>query len=101
MRTVAIIQARMGSTRLPGKIMADLCGKPMLQHIIERVKRAKLVDEVVVATPFSEDQYRPIRDLCIDDTPASNHLAWVLAPKVDENDLIGRYCEAARIVEEI
>lgn len=45
-----IIQARMGSARLPGKVMMDLCGKPVLGHIIERVKQAKLVDDIVVVT---------------------------------------------------
>lgn len=48
MKTVAIIQARMGSTRLPGKVMMDLCGKTVLQHVIERVKSAGV--EVVIAT---------------------------------------------------
>lgn len=49
-RTVAVIQARMGSTRLPGKVLADLCGRPVLAHVIERVSLAETVDEVVVAT---------------------------------------------------
>jgi glutamate-1-semialdehyde aminotransferase/spore coat polysaccharide biosynthesis protein SpsF (cytidylyltransferase family)/predicted dehydrogenase len=47
---VAIIQARMGSSRLPGKSMAQIEGQPMLWHVIQRVKRATLVDRVVVAT---------------------------------------------------
>jgi spore coat polysaccharide biosynthesis protein SpsF (cytidylyltransferase family) len=50
MTTVAIIQARMGSTRFPGKVLADLQGRPMLAHIIDRVSRAATVDRVVVAT---------------------------------------------------
>ncbi len=49
-RVEVIIQARMGSNRLPGKVMMDLCGKPVLWHILQRVKQAKLVDEIVVAT---------------------------------------------------
>jgi spore coat polysaccharide biosynthesis protein SpsF len=48
--TVAVIQARMGSTRFPGKVLADLCGRPVLAHVIERVSRAATVDSVVVAT---------------------------------------------------
>ena len=47
---VALIQARMGSTRLPGKVLKDLCGKPMLCHVVERVSRSKYVNQVVVAT---------------------------------------------------
>ncbi|SMC40289.1 cytidylyltransferase domain-containing protein [Sporomusa malonica] len=50
MKTVAIIQARMGSTRLPGKILIDLMGKTVLQHVIERVQQAKSIDEIVIAT---------------------------------------------------
>lgn len=50
MKTVATIEARMGSTRLPGKVMADLAGRPLLERLIERVARAASVDQVVVAT---------------------------------------------------
>lgn len=46
----AIIQARMGSTRLPGKILKELVGKPMLWHVVNRVKHAKKVDQVIIAT---------------------------------------------------
>ncbi|MGD0005811.1 MAG: glycosyltransferase family protein [Anaerolineaceae bacterium] len=48
--TVAIIQGRMASSRLPGKILLDIAGKPMLAHVVERARRAKTVDQVVVAT---------------------------------------------------
>ncbi|MEQ1892191.1 MAG: NTP transferase domain-containing protein [Planctomycetota bacterium] len=47
---VAAIQARMGSTRLPGKVLADVGGKPLIQRIVERVRQAALVDEVFVLT---------------------------------------------------
>ncbi|MGH7722071.1 MAG: cytidylyltransferase domain-containing protein [Candidatus Dormibacteria bacterium] len=50
MTIVAVIQARTGSTRFPGKVLADLCRRPMLAHIIERVASARTVDRVVVAT---------------------------------------------------
>ncbi len=50
MKTVAIIQARMGSSRLPGKALLDLGGEPMLARVVERCCRANLVDRVVVAT---------------------------------------------------
>lgn len=53
MKTVAIIQARIGSTRLPGKVMKTLSGKTVLGHVISRVKACPLVDEVIVATTVS------------------------------------------------
>jgi 3-deoxy-manno-octulosonate cytidylyltransferase (CMP-KDO synthetase) len=49
-RTVAIIPARYGSSRLPGKPLADIGGTPMIVRVMERVARASLVDEVLVAT---------------------------------------------------
>lgn len=47
---IAAVQARMGSTRLPGKVLADLGGKPLVQRIVERLRTAALVDEVYVLT---------------------------------------------------
>ena len=50
MTTVAVIQARMTSTRLPGKVLLPALGRPMLDHMLERVARARRVDRIVVAT---------------------------------------------------
>lgn len=50
MKIAAIIQARMGSTRLSGKVMRDLKGKSVLSHVIERVRQTKFIDEIVIAT---------------------------------------------------
>ena len=50
MKITAIIPARYGSTRFEGKALADICGKPMIQHVYERTARAGLVSEVIVAT---------------------------------------------------
>ncbi len=62
-KVVAIIQARMGSTRLPGKVLLDLHGRTMLQRVVDRTRAAKLVDEVVVATtPHESDE--PIIEEC-------------------------------------
>lgn len=61
---VAIIQARMGSTRYPGKVLADLQGRPVLDWVVEAVKRVDGVDEIVVATTTnSEDQV--IEEWCL------------------------------------
>jgi len=50
MNIVAIIQARMGSTRLPGKVLMDINGKPLLWHIVNRVSASKYVSKIVLAT---------------------------------------------------
>ncbi|MFH1265020.1 MAG: glycosyltransferase family protein [Planctomycetota bacterium] len=55
MNVVAIIQARMGSTRLPGKVLLDLAGRTMLARVVRRVGRAALIDEVMVATADAPD----------------------------------------------
>jgi len=52
--TVAIIQARMGSSRLPGKILEDIAGKPMLERVIDRVCAAQAVNRIVLATTTEE-----------------------------------------------
>lgn len=49
-RVIAIVQARMGSSRLPGKVMEDVCGRPLLARVIERAKLIRGVDKVIVAT---------------------------------------------------
>ena len=54
-RVPAIIQARMGSTRLPGKVLLDLSGSPVLGHIVQRAESARLVSEVWVATSDREE----------------------------------------------
>jgi spore coat polysaccharide biosynthesis protein SpsF len=62
-RVVAIIQARMSSTRLPGKVLQDLGGRPVLDRMIERVKHGKQVTETVVATT-TDPLDQPIVELC-------------------------------------
>jgi len=55
MRVVAVVQARMGSTRLPGKVMKDLLGKPVLTRDVNRIRRAKRIDEIVIATTTRQE----------------------------------------------
>ena len=50
MKTICIIPARYSSTRLPGKPLKDICGKPMICRVYERAKNSKLADEIIVAT---------------------------------------------------
>lgn len=84
---VAIIQARMGSARLPGKVMKDLYGKTVLAHDIERLKQAKKLDDIVVATTVDKK----------DDKIAIE--AFECGVKVfrgSEEDVLNRYYHAAR-----
>ena len=62
-QAIAIIQARMSSTRLPGKVMMSLAGKPMIWHIVQRAMACDRVDAVIVATS-SEVSDDPIADFC-------------------------------------
>jgi glutamate-1-semialdehyde aminotransferase/spore coat polysaccharide biosynthesis protein SpsF (cytidylyltransferase family)/predicted dehydrogenase len=84
---VAIIQARMGSSRLPGKSLADIEGRPMLVRVIERAKRARLVDRVVVATTTA-----PVDDV-IEKLCREND---VRCYRGSENDVLDRFYAAAR-----
>ena len=86
-KTAAIIQARMGSTRLPGKVMKNLKGKPVLWHVIERAKQSKLIDEIIIATTTHK------RDEII----YNNSLKWgVKAYRGSEENVLKRYYEAAK-----
>lgn len=87
MKTVAIIQARMGSTRLPGKILKDLMGKTVLQHVIERVQQAKSIDEIIIATTTLVQD-----DVVVDE--AVKH--GVKHFRGSENDVLARYYGAAK-----
>lgn len=62
MRRVVIVQARHNASRLPGKVLRDIGGRPMLERVLRRVARAKLVDEVVLATSLGSDD-DPVFDL--------------------------------------
>ncbi|GAI87236.1 unnamed protein product, partial [marine sediment metagenome] len=63
MNIIAIIQARIGSTRLPRKVLMELEGKTVLEHVIERVKRSNLINDVVVATTILKDDLEIVK-LC-------------------------------------
>ena len=49
-RIVAIIQARMGSTRLPGKVLKPVAGKPLLWHTVHRLKASRLIEDIAIAS---------------------------------------------------
>jgi len=60
---VAIVQARMAASRLPGKVLLDIGGKPMLEWVVERTKRAGTVNQIIVATTLDESD-DPVFDFC-------------------------------------
>ena len=85
-KVVLIIQARMGSSRLPGKSMMDLAGAPLVGRIIERVKRCTKPEEIVLAIPDTEENL------------VLMHLGENYGVKVfagSEDDLIERYYQAS------
>jgi len=87
MKVAAIIQARMSSTRLPGKVMEEIAGKPMLRQIIDRVKRAELIHGIIVATTATEID-KPVVKLA-DDSGTGSYTG-------SEEDVLDRYYRAAK-----
>lgn len=90
MKYLAMIQARCGSTRLPNKVLLDLCGKPVLQRMIERVQKSAFVDEVMVVTSIEKSNL-PILKLCAE----LNVRVGVGA----EQDVLDRYYQTARLLK--
>ena len=87
---IAMIQARVDSSRLYNKIFRLAAGKPMLQHVIERVKRSKKIDEVIVVTSIEKSNL-PVLSLCA-----------ALGVRVfigSENDVLDRYYQAAKLLK--
>ncbi|KAA9410369.1 acylneuraminate cytidylyltransferase [Haloarcula hispanica] len=85
--TVAVIQARMGSTRLPGKVMKDIGEKPMLWHVYERAQHSSLLDKVVIATS-TKDGDDKVAAFCDD-----NNIPY---SRGSEEDVLDRYYQAAK-----
>lgn len=86
-KSVAIVQARMGSTRLPGKVMKLLAGKTVLAHVIERIRACPLLNEVVVATTTL-----PKDDIIVSES--LRHGAKIF--RGSEQDVLSRYFGAAQ-----
>ena len=84
---VGIIQARMGSSRLPGKMIADLCGYPVLQWVIERCKRSSTLSKIVLATTTNSE------DDCL--ITLSQSLG-IYTFRGSEQDVLDRFIRAAK-----
>jgi spore coat polysaccharide biosynthesis protein SpsF (cytidylyltransferase family) len=90
MKVLGIIQARMSSTRLPRKVLLDLAGKSVLEHVISRVARANRVSDIVVATTIKKE------DLAIVKLCASLGYSVFCG---SENDVLDRFYQVARLFE--
>jgi len=86
-KTVAIVQARMGSTRLHGKVMMNFAGRPLLTYLTERVSRARSLNSVVVATTTNQSDNAIIEECERRGIPNF---------RGSEMDVLGRYVSAAR-----
>ena len=88
MKTVLIVQARMTSTRLPGKVLLPLAGEPMLMRLVQRLRRVQRADGMVIATTTNPTD-NPIATLCAQlDVPCH---------RGSEHDVLSRYADAARL----
>ncbi|MGO4374511.1 NTP transferase domain-containing protein [Paenibacillus sp. MCAF20] len=87
MRTVAIVQARLGSTRLPSKVLMPLMDKTVLEHVVDRLRKVPLIDEVVIATTI-----KPSDDAIITEAERIE-AAWY---RGSEENVLSRYYEAAK-----
>jgi len=88
LKTVAIIQARMGSTRLPRKVLRVLAGETVLGHVVHRAQAVARIDEVVVATTTA-----PADDAIV----AEASRLGVRATRGSEDDVLDRYYQAAKV----
>lgn len=86
MKVVAIVQARMGSTRFPGKVMKPLAGMPMIEVLLKRLSRAREVQQIVLATS-TDERNLPLKDLV-------ESLGYT-CEQGSENDVMKRYLDAA------
>lgn len=87
---IAIIQARMGSSRLPNKSLMDIDGKTALEFMIDRVRKSDLIDDIVIATTINQED-DVIANLCINNQ--------INCYRGSENDVLDRYYQSAKKYE--
>lgn len=85
--TAAIVQARMTSTRLPGKVLKEVMGRPLLSYQIERLKRIGNIDKIIIATTVNKED-DPLVSLC--------QKEGVSFFRGSENDVLDRYYQTAK-----
>jgi spore coat polysaccharide biosynthesis protein SpsF len=90
LKVVAIIQARIGSTRLPRKVLKDIEGETMLVRVVNRLRRARLIDEWLVATTDQVEDDAVVRECRHCSVPVF---------RGDERDVLDRYFRAAQLTK--
>ncbi|MGB7958049.1 MAG: glycosyltransferase family protein [Minisyncoccia bacterium] len=84
----AIVQARMGSTRLPNKVLKDLCGRPLVWQVINRVKASRKIDKIILATTQNPN------DAALENWAGENDIPCY---RGSEDDVLDRFYNAARL----
>ena len=87
-RVVATIEARMSSSRLPGKVLKEVLGRPLLGYLLERLRRCETIDEIILATSTNPKD-EPIARLC--------EAEGCRCYRGSEEDVLGRVAEAAAL----
>lgn len=90
LRIVAVIQARMGSTRLPGKVLKPVAGQPLLWHVVHRLKRSQFIEQIAITTSTLP------RDDAIVEWGKENGIVVIRGP---EDDVLARFARAAEILD--
>jgi spore coat polysaccharide biosynthesis protein SpsF len=104
-RVVAIVQARMGSTRLPGKVLRPIAGKPLLWHVLHRLKRCRRLDAIVIATSLNPrddaiESFCRAEDVEVVRGPEDNVLArFALAAEKTQADIVVRVSSDAPLLD--
>ena len=91
LRIVAVIQARMGSTRLPGKVLKPVAGQPLLWHIVHRLKASHLIEDIAIATTTN-----PLRRRDRANSAQAHGVTVVRGP---EDDVLARFARAAEALD--
>jgi spore coat polysaccharide biosynthesis protein SpsF len=89
-KIVAVIQARMGSTRFPGKVLQPVAGKPLLWHAVHRLKASRRVDEIAIATSVNPADDAIVR------FAAAEGVTLIRGP---EHDVLARFARAAQLLD--
>lgn len=87
MKVVAIVQARMGSSRFPGKVMTPVCGVPLIGLLLKRLSKSEKIDQIIVATSDKKDNESMLQYV--------NNLGYKVY-KGSEDDVLDRYYHAAK-----